>query len=77
MSEQAENIQPCPFCGCDDNFDFQLIGETSVQMECKECLARGPAIRRYSPFPHGKIDKEDKGLATVEWNRRFEQECEQ
>lgn len=75
MSLDQDEIGCCPFCGCDDNFDVHLIGETAVQVECKECLARGPAIRRYGSFPYGKVTREDRSVAIAEWNRRAADEA--
>ena len=41
----VRSIEPCPFCGCEDEFRLEavsLIGGHAVQVTCSECQAAGP-----------------------------------
>ena len=60
---------PCPFCGCTNVSTIVVANDYKrVQVECGECGATGPEVRRKYMLPSVSIS--DCDSAQIEWNKR-------
>lgn len=42
-----DDIEPCPFCGCDDPTWNENEEATVIWLECDECNATGPTAQTH------------------------------
>lgn len=72
-SESAGVMKPCPFCGWSDATAHEGSTFRWWVVECNNCGAQGPEIRRQTTGEGTNAEWDAKATATAieDWNRRF------